>query len=248
MRRCVNLILLFLSAVFLVSAQESEQSCPKIEVNGPAGITQRGEEMSFTANVVGADSDIRYDWTVSTGRIVLGQGTAAVIVIADEPDSVVTATVKISGFSEGCESTASESGGVAPVPPSCPLDEWEVLRPNDERGRLDAFFAEIANNPASKGIFIFIGVPVQKRAINHPKIKFIVGHARFRKFDTGRLIFAFDKEGPSQWEDEFLIRTVLFRVPPGADLPDGDIVVFDGTLLKPRKPAAATLLKNKKAS
>jgi hypothetical protein len=131
------------------------------------------------------------------------------------------------------------------VPPSCPMDQWEALRPNDERGRLDSFFNELAANPTNKGIFIFYGVPLRKRTIDHPKVKFIAAHARFRKFDIERLIFAFDKEEPHQWEDEFLIRTVIYRIPPGADFPSGNIIVFDGSLLKKSGKASAANVKKR---
>lgn len=150
-----------LLAALSAMAQETKPECPKIEVTGPAGVVWRGEEMTFTANVVGAGADIRYDWTVSIGRVVKGEGTASIVVVVDESNTTVKATVEVSGLPEGCEAKASESGGVAPTPGcNAPLDEWgPSLRPNDVRSRLDVFFAELSNNPKSKGIIIFSGVP-----------------------------------------------------------------------------------------
>lgn len=238
MRRFLIFNFLILSVAFSAMAQESKQECPKIEVTGPAGVVWRGEEMTFTANVAGAGLDIRYDWTVSTGTITKGQGTASIVVVTHEPADVVKATVEISGLREGCEATASESGAVAQLPPYCSLDQWGPrLSPNDVRARIDSLFAELLNNPASKGIFIFDSVPQKKRTIDHPKIKFIVAHARFRKFDIERLIFAFDRQEPAQWEDEYLGGTVLYRILPAGDLPISDTEIFDGSLLKPKKPA-----------
>ena len=71
-------------------------ACPTLSVSGPAGLTNAGDTMTFTAS---ASGDLTYNWTVSAGTIESGQGTPSITVrtAAGMEGTNVTATVKIGG-------------------------------------------------------------------------------------------------------------------------------------------------------
>src|SRR5215510_1197598 len=60
---------------------------------------------------------LAYQWTVTTGRIVDGQGTSAIRVIADQPRNNLTATVEVKGFPAECSGMASISLILSDPPP-----------------------------------------------------------------------------------------------------------------------------------
>jgi hypothetical protein len=94
-----------------------EDSCPAINITGPAGITKPGEAMYFTANVAGTADELTYNWTVSAGKITSGQGTPAIQVDTTGVGNraTITATLTISGLAPICANSDSESGEVVAV-------------------------------------------------------------------------------------------------------------------------------------
>jgi hypothetical protein len=183
--------------------------CPTVTVNGPAGVTERGGMMTFTANVSGGTAqNITYNWSVSSGTIESGQGTPSITVRADTSD--VTATVNV-GLDVDCDclKSANALGPVAPQLEPVLIDEFGVMPNDDIRGRLDQFFAELSNNPTNQGYIINYGtdreITVRERLIRN--------HIAFRNFDASRITFVRGGDtgsGP---------RTKLYRIPPGAENP-----------------------------
>ena len=185
--------------------------CGTLSVSGPAGITNPGDTMTFTANVSGGATPT-YNWTVSAGSIESGQGTPSIVVRAPGESGNVTATVDLGGLDPacGCPTTASESAGVAPVKlPSVLIDEFGVAVNDVIRGRLDTFFADLSNNPNNQGYIINYGTDKEIAA----REKLIANHIAFRKFDRSRitLVRGGDTGGG--------VNTKLYRIPPGADNP-----------------------------
>jgi hypothetical protein len=93
-------------------------SCPVFSVDPPASPTQAGETMIFTANVRHGDaSNMIYNWIVSNGKIIEGQGTPTIKVATTSKmaGKAVEATVSfIWDCSEICKNnTASANGLVA---------------------------------------------------------------------------------------------------------------------------------------
>ena len=185
--------------------------CPTLGVTGPAGVTTPGDTMTFTANVSGGSGEaVTYNWDVSAGTIVEGQGTPA-IRVATTPEmggSNVTATVTISGVCESCPKTASETAAIeAGTPLIIEVDDFGK-QPNDQiRGRLDSYFSQLQNNPSAQGYIINYGPDreVAKRE------KLIRDHIAFRGQDASRFTFV-RGEGTE-------IRTRLVLVPSGATPP-----------------------------
>lgn len=128
------LIIVFSLSIF---AQEKE-SCPKISVTGSEEI-QAGEPMIFTVNVEANDlKAISYQWTISAGTIILGQGTPVIQVDTTALNGQrITATVETKGLPEGCQDKQSEVGTVAigcrlPIT----IDEYGKLPFREEKARL----------------------------------------------------------------------------------------------------------------
>lgn len=186
--------------------------CGTLSVTGPAGITNPGDTMTFTANVSGGATPT-YNWTVSAGSIESGQGTPS-IVVRTTPEMAggnVTATVELGGLDAACECprTSQETGGVAPRPGSDLVDEFGKASNDDIRGRLDSFFANLSNNPNDQGYVINYGTAKEIAA----REKLITNHINFRKFDRSRitLVRGGDTGGG--------VNTKLYRIPPGAENP-----------------------------
>ncbi len=107
------------------------------------------------------------------------------------PNANVKATIRIIGLPNECDNLASESAGIAAEYfrsiVSGRMGETQAKR--QDEGVLDLFFAELTNNPGQRGVFLFCGVPKEKRTIDNPEIKFFLSHAKFRDFDTSTLYF-----------------------------------------------------------
>ena len=188
--------------------------CPSVSVTGPAGITEPGQSMTFTANVSGGTQQgpITYNWSVSAGTISSGQGTPSITVdTTGLSDTSVTATVDLGGLPPcNCPTTASETAGVGSRPTPQLIDEFGRLPNDDIRGRLDTFFADLSNNPGQQGYIINYGTPAQITA----RERLIRNHITFRSFDPSRITIVNGGASPSGEPT-----TRLYRVPPGADNP-----------------------------
>jgi hypothetical protein len=89
--------------------------CPSLSVDSPASPTQAGATMIFIANVNGGGaSNITYNWTISDGEIIEGQGTPTIKVATNSKmgGKIVTATIEISGVCEECPKTETGMGKI----------------------------------------------------------------------------------------------------------------------------------------
>lgn len=213
--RHAHLIILLILAIALTSyAQSAESACPKFSVLGPSGITQPGEDVYFTLQFEGDFNPYKVDleWKVENGQLMEGQGTSTIRVASSKHGGEdIKAVVVLKGMREGCETEASETAPIAPLPHGQPVDTYGDLPLEMELSRLDTFFIELINNPPSTG-FIVIGVGSDGELVQgKERMIRIINHAKFRKFDKALLNFGILKaEGT---------RTVLWRVPEGAELP-----------------------------
>jgi len=90
-------------------------SCPTLTVDAPQSPTKSGEALTFTANISGAPADITYNWKVSAGEIIEGQGTPVIRVATNSKmaGKTVKATVEIGGVCEECPKSESADASVA---------------------------------------------------------------------------------------------------------------------------------------
>jgi hypothetical protein len=104
----------------------SQQACPRVGVSCPSSFKE-GEPIIFTVDVIGGDPKVvpSYNWSISAGRIIEGQGTSSIKVDTLGFGQAFTGTVSISGFDQICPATASCSiiPGT-PAPPAVLFDRY----------------------------------------------------------------------------------------------------------------------------
>lgn len=189
--------------------------CPTLDVTGPAGTSNPGETITFTANVSGGSGEtITYNWTVSSGTIVEGQGTPVIRVAtpSDAFGQTITAEVTIGGVCEECPKVRSVTAGLTERPAEIvnrEVDEFGAQSNDEIRGRLDNFFVALQNDPAAQGYIINYG-PAREVARRETLMR---NHIRFRNFDASRITFVRGDDNGGT------IRTRLVLSPSGAPTP-----------------------------
>ncbi|MGI8669275.1 MAG: hypothetical protein ACR2J3_05410, partial [Aridibacter sp.] len=192
------------------TAPREDCVCPAtVTVVPPPAAVRPGENMVFTANVVGDSTGLRYNWDVDNGDIISGQGTTRITVNTEgRTDTTVTATLNIEGFPNdcGCIGSITETGIIAgEIGPEL-IDEFEGIPNNDVRTRLDSFFIRLQGDPTATGYIINYGSARQVAA----RERLIRNHIQFRGFDASRIVLV-------NGGVESGIRTKLWLVPQGVD-------------------------------
>src|SRR5829696_2229245 len=131
--------------------------CPNVSIYCP-DVQQAGTPVTFTASVSGGTAGVTpvYNWVVSAGTIISGQGTATITVdtagLAGQP---ITATVEVAGYNLECRAQCQASLPASPNPTK--FDEIGEVARDDEKARLDVFAIELQNSPGSQGYIIGYG-------------------------------------------------------------------------------------------
>ena len=215
---------LVLLSILLLTASTAFGQCPTITVVGPLGVTNIGEKMSFRAEVGTVGPKLEYHWSVSAGTIVEGQGTSSIKVATDRTMGGIniTATVTIGGLAPNCEKTASEAAPVAQRLEWEAFDEWGSLKDNDQRSRLDSFFAELANNPHHTGLVVLLISKRERRDSRNGRVQLVMDHVKFRNFDADRIWFCL--------EYSTVQRTTIYRFPLGLEeeIPYDNCLIIKG--------------------
>ncbi len=198
----------FLFIIILFTSSSALAQCPKVTIVGPAGVTDPGDKILFRTEVSHVGPRVDYQWSVSSGTIVSGQGTPEIEVMTDAVigGTNLTATVTLKGLSPNCENSVSETAPIAARLEWEALDEWGPIKDNDQRSRLDNLFAELANNPHQIGLIVLIGPKGKYRTIGNRRMKLIMDHVRFRNFDADRIWFCVEQSDVQ--------RTRIYRFPP----------------------------------
>jgi hypothetical protein len=186
-------------------------NCPTVSVSGPSGLTKPGDTMTFTSNISGGgDCSSGYNWTVSNGTIVSGQGTSTITVATtrEMAGQSVTATMEGSGscFCESCPRTSSATGDVENKPTSRKT-EYDKKPDDDVKAILDGYFQDLASDPSAAGVIIIHGNAKERTFFR----KQIDKAAKFRNYDLSRVQFITKDDSPGMVE--------LYVVPSGADSP-----------------------------
>ncbi len=214
------LFMLLLSALSVV-AQGEKFDCPQIHLKLPGRLVQPEDRALLAVALSGgsvAHNSVTYDWFVSAGKIVWGRGTEAVEILTEEDDAgtIIKVAVLVQGLPKGCTASAVTHFGVAPYPIGEPVDQFNGAERSKARyfleSRIDAYFAEINNNPGYEG---FITIEFDKKKSLSTKIAYLqrfYRHIAFRKFDPARITFALA-------EDNGETRTTFWTISPKAKMP-----------------------------
>ena len=129
-------------------------SCPEIKLSCPDHATEKAP-VKFATSINGGAPGIvpTYNWTVSNGHIVSGQGTSSIIVdTAGLAGQTITATVDVGGYGIPCPASCSVSLPIEEI--SKKFDEYSDIARDDEKARLDNYAIELQNEPGRHGYII----------------------------------------------------------------------------------------------
>jgi len=170
-------------------------TCPNVGIECPDRVVVN-EPLTFRSTVSGGSNARQtYNWTVSAGRILDGQGTDTIHVdTTGLAGQSITATLSMGGYNLDCSATCTVQ---FPVPVECKkFDEFPSIAYNDMKARLDNYAIELQNDPtATAYVIVYPGlrgrpgeVPknttrivdylVNSRGINAQRIVTLVGPPR----------------------------------------------------------------------
>ena len=222
----VCLLLLF-SAVLNVLAQNC--ICPVVKLIEPDSLIKAGEPAIFKAEVKGWKSEIAYNWTVSAGTILEGQGTPVIKVDTTGLEGAnLTATLEINGdWCPACGNTSvSATASIEmPVKPRL-VDKFQRANCEDVLMRMDNFFNELQNNPNDAGYLVIYGKPSAAVIAEREARNWIV----IRRFDASRITILRGGERSPRAEVE------MWLVPPGAETTEISVPT-NGSILPKELPS-----------
>ena len=128
--------------------------CPSVSVSCPESANESAP-VTFTANVSGGTAGINptYEWTISAGRILSGQGSPSITVdTTGLAGQTVRATLDIGGFGTPCPASCAVAIPIMNKPHK--FDEYYDIARNDEKARLDNYAIELQQQPGSQGYVI----------------------------------------------------------------------------------------------
>ena len=153
-------------SVLVNPCAEIKPVCPAIEISCPTNVAL-DQPLTFTSRYSGgvpANITPVYNWTVSAGTIIEGQGTDTIKVDTKGlGGQTVRASLSMGGYNLDCAADCAVS---IPLPKiyGRKFDEFPDISRNDEKARLDNFGIELQNDPTSTGYVIVYPGRTSKRA------------------------------------------------------------------------------------
>lgn len=139
----------FSSIAVLVNCPPAPPVCPTVNISCPDKVAV-DQPVTFTSTITGSLGNVvpTYNWTVSAGTIIEGQGTPTIKVdTAGLDGQSIKAGLSLGGFNLDCSANCSIE---FPIPLVCrKFDEFAELSRNDEKARLDNYFIDLQNDPTS---------------------------------------------------------------------------------------------------
>ncbi|HKQ99332.1 MAG TPA: hypothetical protein VJT09_01590 [Pyrinomonadaceae bacterium] len=187
--------------------------CPNVSIYCPDAVTL-GQPVTFAANLSGGTPNITptYNWTVSNGTIISGQGTPSIQVdTTGLGGQSITATLSVEGYRLNCNASCTVQ--VPRKISSTLVDFYPPIRLNDEKARLDNFAIQLQNDPNAKGYIVVFGGAKAGYAEKQKRIKRAYDYlVNARGISADRLVTL---EGGTR----DVTTTELWIVPLGADPP-----------------------------
>lgn len=187
--------------------------CPNVSIYCPDTVTL-GAPVTFTANLSGGTSGISpiYNWTVTAGTIISGQGTPTIQVdttgLGGQP---ITANLSVEGYKLNCAASCTVQ-----IPRKIShtlVDYYPPIRLNDEKARLDNFAIQLQNDPNAKGYVVVYGGAKAKPAEKQGRLK------RALDYLTNTRGISRDRIVTMEGGVRDVTTTELWLVPLGADPP-----------------------------
>ena len=140
----------FSSTTVLVNRCAPRPSCPTAVIVCPENVVA-DSLLTFSTTLTGGLAGVEpvYNWTLSAGRIIEGQGTSSIKVDTKGlAGQTIKATLSIGGYHLDCSASCAISIPVA-VLPARKFDEFPEITSNDEKARLDNFVIELNSDPTT---------------------------------------------------------------------------------------------------
>jgi hypothetical protein len=187
--------------------------CPNVSIYCPDTVAL-GSPVTFTANLSGGTPGITpvYNWTVSAGTIISGQGTPSIQVDSTGlGGQSITATLSVAGYQLNCTATCTVQ--IPRKISSTLVDYYPPIQMNDEKARLDNFAIQLQNDPNAKGYVVVYGGAKAKPGEKQKRIRRAYDYlVNTRGISADRLV---TMEGGMRDQTT----TELWIVPLGADPP-----------------------------
>lgn len=203
-------------SVLVNPCAEVRPVCPAIEISCPTNVAI-DQPLTFTSRYSGgvpANIAPVYNWTVSAGTIIEGQGTDTIKVDTKGlAGQSVTASLSMGGYNLEC---AADCSVAIPLPKreGFRFDEFPDIARNDEKARLDNFAIALQNDPSSTGYVIVYPGRTSKRAEVQDHFGRVIDYlVNSRNMDTSRIRTI---EGPKK--DQLSVQ--LWITPQGAAPPN----------------------------
>ena len=203
-------------SVLVNPCAEVRPVCPAIEISCPTNVAI-DQPLTFTSRYSGgvpANIAPVYNWTVSAGTIIEGQGTDTIKVDTKGlAGQSVTASLSMGGYNLEC---AADCSVAIPLPKreGFRFDEFPDIARNDEKARLDNFAIALQNDPSSTGYVIVYPGRTSKRAEVQDHFGRVIDYlVNSRNMDKSRIRTI---EGPKK--DQLSVQ--LWITPQGAAPPN----------------------------
>jgi hypothetical protein len=187
--------------------------CASATLSGPDSV-KSNETATISANVSNAPAGMSYNWTVSCGTIVSGQGSPTITV--DNSNCAgrsVTATLEMGGLAPECPPSKSFSYSVVANPERKKIDEFSNIQRNDDKARLDNLVIALQQDPGAQGYIIIYGTCGNTAQARYEFQKNYLVNSR--GVEAGRLMFI-----DGGCKDQ--LTTELWIVPQGATPPSAE--------------------------
>lgn len=139
----------FASTLVLVECPPAPE-CPQLTVSCPSPV-EVGKPIEFVSTVKGAigNSPLVYNWTVSAGTIIEGQGTSSIKVsTAGLEGESITASASLAGYDAASTRCSASCLFQVPIAQTCrKFDEYPEISRNEEKARLDNLGVALQNDP-----------------------------------------------------------------------------------------------------
>ena len=129
-------------------------TCPTVGITCPDQI-KAGQPVTFRSSLTGGTGNVPsiFNWTVSGGRIISGQGTNTITVdTAGLAGQSIRASLSMGGYEVECAASCTIDFPAPLI--SRRFDEYPDIARNDEKARLDNFAIELQNDPTATGYIL----------------------------------------------------------------------------------------------
>jgi hypothetical protein len=181
-----------LALVATASNGMAQSACPSVSVSCVGTNKWCDPPFFFLASVTNTDptQKVSFEWTVTNGRIVAGQGTSVIKVVGNRDNRSLTASVKLIGAPPECTGTVAsisliDAQGMAPPPKV--IEEFGNISLKDTKMRLDSFVYQLLNQPGAMGYIVSDGKWSQAKpaiqylltkGINAERLRYVPGNKK----------------------------------------------------------------------